>query len=103
MSEREEIDNIEENCEVEHHHDNVVKRVSSIMPDEEMLYDLADFYKVFADSTRIKILYALLQSELCVCDLAEVLGASQSAVSHQLRMLKQMKLVKFRREGTAIV
>lgn len=103
MSEREEIDNIEENCEVEHHHDNVVKRVSSIMPDEEMLYDLADFYKVFADSTRIKILYALLQSELCGCDLAEVLGASQSAVSHQLRMLKQMKLVKFRREGKAIV
>ena len=103
MSEREEIDNIEENCEVEHHHDNVVKRVSSIMPDEEILYDLADFYKVFADSTRIKILYALLQSELCVCDLAEVLGASQSAVSHQLRMLKQMKLVKFRREGKAIV
>jgi DNA-binding transcriptional ArsR family regulator len=103
MSEREEIDNIEENCEVEHHHDKVVKRVSSIMPDEEMLYDLADFYKVFADSTRIKILYALLQSELCVCDLAEVLGASQSAVSHQLRMLKQMKLVKFRREGKAIV
>ncbi|MDD6292732.1 MAG: metalloregulator ArsR/SmtB family transcription factor [Lachnospiraceae bacterium] len=103
MSEREEIDNIEENCEVEHHHDNVVKHVSSIMPDEEMLYDLADFYKVFADSTRIKILYALLQSELCVCDLAEVLGASQSAVSHQLRMLKQMKLVKFRREGKAIV
>ena len=103
MSEREEIDNIEESCEVEHHHDNVVKRVSSIMPDEEMLYDLADFYKVFADSTRIKILYALLQSELCVCDLAEVLGAGQSAVSHQLRMLKQMKLVKFRREGKAIV
>lgn len=103
MSEREEIDNIEESCEAEHHHDNVVKRVSSIMPDEEMLYDLADFYKVFADSTRIKILYALLQSELCVCDLAEVLGASQSAVSHQLRMLKQMKLVKFRREGKAIV
>lgn len=103
MSEREEIDNIEESCEVAHHHDNVVKRVSSIMPDEEMLYDLADFYKVFADSTRIKILYALLQSELCVCDLAEVLGASQSAVSHQLRMLKQMKLVKFRREGKAIV
>ena len=103
MSEREEIDNIEESCEVEHHHDNVVKRVSSIMPDVEMLYDLADFYKVFADSTRIKILYALLQSELCVCDLAEVLGASQSAVSHQLRMLKQMKLVKFRREGKAIV
>ena len=103
MSEREEIDNIEESCEVEHHHDNVVKRVSSIMPDEEMLYDLADFYKVFADSTRIKILYALLQSELCVCDLAEVLGASHSAVSNQLRMLKQMKLVKFRREGKAIV
>ncbi len=92
----------EERCEVEHHHENVVEKVSKIMPDEEMLYDLADFYKVFADSTRIKILYALLQSELCVCDLAEVLGASQSAVSHQLRMLKQMKLVKFRREGKTI-
>lgn len=98
-----EIELTEESCEVEHHHNNIVKQVADIMPDEEMLYDLADFYKVFADSTRIKILYALLQSELCVCDLAEVLGASQSAVSHQLRMLKQMKLVKFRREGKAIV
>ena len=102
MSEREEIDNIEESCEVEHHHDNVVKRVSSIMPDEEMLYDLADFYKVFADSTRIKILYALLQSELCVCDLAETLNMTQSAVSHQLRILKQAKLIKNRREGKSI-
>ena len=93
----------EDKCEIEHHHNNVVKRVAAIMPDDEMLYDLADFYKVFADSTRIKILYALLQSEMCVCDLTEVLGASQSAISHQLRMLKQMKLVKYRRAGKAVV
>ncbi|MDE6208571.1 MAG: metalloregulator ArsR/SmtB family transcription factor [Lachnospiraceae bacterium] len=72
------------------------------MPDDEMLYDLAEFFKVFADSTRIKIIYALSKSELCVCDISEILNVSQSAVSHQLRMLKQMKLVKYRREGKSI-
>ena len=65
----------------------------------EVLKDLADFFKVFADTTRIRILCVLFQSEMCVCDLAEVLGMTQSAISHQLRMLKQMKLVKNRREG----
>lgn len=69
------------------------------MPEEELLYELADFFKIFADSTRIKILYILLQSEMCVCDISEKLGVSQSATSHQLRILKQMKLVKNRREG----
>lgn len=91
-----------EKCEYIHIHEDIVDKVRKILPDEELLYDLADFYKVFADSTRIKILYALLQSEMCVCDLAQILNASQSAISHQLRMLKQMKLVKYRREGKAI-
>ncbi len=70
-----------------------------IFENEELLYDLADFYKVFADSTRIKMLYVMMNNEMCVCDIADALGASQSAISHQLRILKQMKLVKFRRDG----
>ena len=69
------------------------------LPDEEILYDLADLFKTFGDTTRIKILYALMADDLCVCDLAELVGTSQSAVSHQLRTLKQAHLVKFRREG----
>lgn len=73
------------------------------MPDEELLYDLADLFKVFADTTRIKILYALMGSELCVADLAEAVGASQSAVSHQLRTLKQARLVRFRRDGKNVI
>ena len=72
------------------------------MPDEELLYDLADLFKVFADTTRIKILYALFESELCVGDLAQLLDVSQSAVSHQLRLLKASKLVKFRRDGKTV-
>ncbi len=73
------------------------------MPDEEMLYDLADLFKVFSDTTRIKILYALMGGELCVADIAESVGASQSAVSHQLRILKQARLVKFQRDGKSII
>lgn len=69
------------------------------MPDDEVLYDLADLFKVFADTTRVKILYALKDGELCVADIAETVGASQSAVSHQLRILKQSHLVKFERDG----
>ncbi|WP_303249684.1 metalloregulator ArsR/SmtB family transcription factor [uncultured Slackia sp.] len=69
------------------------------LPDEELLYDLADLFKVFADTTRIKILYALMGAELCVADIAGIVGATQSAVSHQLRTLKQAHLVKFKREG----
>ena len=72
------------------------------MPDDEVLYELADLFRVFGDSTRIKILYALFESELCVNDIAQVVGISQSAVSHQLRVLKTSKLVKFRREGKAM-
>ena len=73
------------------------------MPDEEMLYDLADLFKEFSDTTRIKILYALMGSELRVADIAETVNASQSAVSHQLRILKQARLVKFQREGKSII
>lgn len=73
-----------------------------MMPAEEKLYDLADFFKIFGDSTRIKILYVLLQSEKCVCELADVLNMTQSAISHQLRTLKQMDLVRNRREGKTI-
>ena len=72
------------------------------MPDEGTLCDLAEFFKVFADSTRIKILYALANKELCVCDIWQSLGLTQSAVSHQLRILKQMRLVKYRKEGKTI-
>lgn len=91
-----------EQCEFIHVHQDVVEAVKQNMPNEELLYDLADFFKVFADSTRIKILYVLLQSEMCVCDIAQLTGATQSAVSHQLRTLKQMKLVKSRRDGKTV-
>lgn len=71
--------------------------------DEEILYDLADLFKVFSDTTRIKILFALMEDDLCVADIAEAINASQSAVSHQLRILKQARLVKFQREGKNII
>lgn len=73
------------------------------LPDEELLYDLADLFKVFGDTTRIKMLYALMGRELCVADLAELIGATQSAVSHQLRTLKQARLVKFQRDGKNVI
>ena len=73
------------------------------MPDEELLYDLADLFKVFADTTRIKILFALMNHEMPVGELAEAIGATQSAVSHQLRQLKQAHLVKFQRDGKSII
>ena len=73
------------------------------MPDEELLYDLADLFKIFSDTTRIKILYALMGRELCVADIAEETGTTQSAVSHQLRTLKQAHLVKFQRDGRNVV
>lgn len=79
-----------------------IRRLQDDLPDDEVLYDLAELFRVFGDSTRIKILYALFESELCVNDIAQVVGISQSAVSHQLRLLKTSKLVKFRREGKAM-
>lgn len=89
-------------CEYMHVHEDVVKKVNEQMPDEEALYDLAELFKIFGDSTRIRILYALFESEMCVCDIAQLLGMSQSAISHQLRCLKQSKLVKYRRDGKTV-
>ena len=82
--------------------EDVVKKVSEQQPDDEILYDLAELFKVFGDSTRIKILYSMFENELCVNDIARLLNLSQSSVSHQLRILKTSKLVKFRREGKSI-
>lgn len=89
-------------CEYIHIHEDIVKEVIEDLPEEEELCDLADFFKIFADTTRIKILYVLLKHEMCVCDISQLLKTSQSAISHQLRTLKQMKLVKNRREGKTI-
>ncbi|MDE6261623.1 MAG: metalloregulator ArsR/SmtB family transcription factor [Oscillospiraceae bacterium] len=83
-------------------HEDTVGEVLSEMPGDETLYDLAELFKVFGDSTRIKILYALFEAELCVCDIAQLLGLTQSAVSHQLRVLKNSRLVKFRRDGKTV-
>lgn len=83
-------------------HAEVVRQVTEGMPPDEMLYDLAELFKVFGDSTRIRILYALFEAELCVGDMAQLLGLSQTAVSHQLRVLKTNKLVRCRREGKSI-
>lgn len=91
-----------ERCEFLCVHENVVNKVLSDMPKDEELYDLAELFKVFGDSTRIKILYALFEAELCVCDIAQLLSLTQTAVSHQLRVLKNNKLVKFRRDGKNI-
>ena len=89
-------------CQETKVHQDVVDQVRDQLPPEENLYDLAELFKMFGDSTRVKILYALLESELCVCDIARLLNVSQSAVSHQPRVLKGGKLVKFRREGKTL-
>lgn len=89
-------------CQEETIHEDAVESVRSQLPPDELLYDLAELFKIFGDSTRIKILYALLERELCVCDIAKLMDVTQSAVSHQLRVLKHSKLVKFRREGKTI-
>ena len=96
-----------ENCEVElcqgHDvHEDKVSLVAERMPPEDEMADMAELFKVFGDSTRIKILYVLSQSEMCVCDIATLLQMGQSAISHQLRVLKQMRLVSFRREGKTV-
>ena len=83
-------------------HQDTVEKVQALLPAEDDLYDLAELFKVFGDSTRVKILYVLFESEMCVCDIAQLLGMTQSAVSHQLRILKSSKLVKFRREGKTV-
>ncbi len=89
-------------CEENLIHSDAVERVRGLLPRDETLYDLAELFKIFGDSTRVKILYALLEGELCVCDIAKLMEVTQSAVSHQLRVLKTSKLVKFRREGKTV-
>ena len=90
-------------CEGEHEHGGLVQQTGELLPPEEALCDLADLFRVFGDSTRIKILYVLFENEMCVCDIASTLGMGQSAVSHHLRILKQFKLVRFRREGKSVI
>lgn len=93
---------ISECCENIEVHEDLLKIVEETMPDETELYDLAELFKVFGDSTRIRILFVLFEAEVCVCDLAQALNMTQSAISHQLKILKQNKLVKNRREGKSI-
>lgn len=81
---------------------DIVSRVKDNLPEEELLYDLAELFKIFGDSTRIRILYVLFEAEMCVYDIASLLNMTQSAISHQLRVLKQNKLVKSRREGKLV-
>lgn len=89
-------------CDCSIIHEEVVERVRQQMPPEERLYDLADLFKVFGDSTRIRIICALFEAEMCVCDIASLLNMTQSAISHQLRVLKQSRLVKRRRDGKVV-
>jgi len=83
-------------------HDDVIKKVKETMPNDELIFDVAELFKVFGDSTRMKIICALLEEELCVCDIAAITNTTQSAISHQLRVLKQAKLVKYRKEGKVV-
>ncbi len=92
-------DTINNECGV---HQDIIDKVAKAMPDESLFYDAADLLKVFGDPTRIRMIYVLGQSEMCVCDIAKLLNMSQSAISHQLRVLKQARLVKARRSGKTI-
>lgn len=96
------IENEIERCETDEVHEELLKIVNEQLPREEELYDLAELFKVFGDSTRIRILFVLFEAEVCVCDLAASLHMTQSAVSHQLKILKQNRLVKSRRVGKSI-
>ena len=97
------MENIEvEHCDFIHVHDKIVEEARASMPEGEELQSLTNLFKAFGDSTRIRILYVLFRSEMCVCDLARTLDMSQSAISHQLRLLKQLNLVSTRREGKTV-
>ena len=91
-----------EMCDCEHVHSDVVEYVENVLPDEDVLYEIAELFKVFGDSTRTRIISALFEKELCVCDIADLLHMTKSAVSHQLRTLRQTKIVKSRRSGKEI-
>jgi ArsR family transcriptional regulator len=89
-------------CEMPHDHAALLKHIKADMPADELLQDLGDLFKIFGDTTRIKIMYALYEDEMCVCAIADLLGMTQSAISHQLRVLKQARLVNARREGKTV-
>ncbi|MDR1021526.1 MAG: metalloregulator ArsR/SmtB family transcription factor [Synergistaceae bacterium] len=91
-----------ETCDCNVINEEIIAQVRTKMPDDEILLNLADLYKVFSDSTRVKILCALQYSEMCVCDIASLLGMTKSAISHQLRTLRQTRLVKYRRDGKVV-
>ncbi len=91
-----------ERCDCTVIHQDIVDWVKDKMPDEDVLIDLSELFKIFGDSTRVKILWALYESEMCVCDISALLNMSQSAISHQLRILKQTDLVKSRRAGRVV-
>lgn len=91
-----------ETCGFLHVHEDKVAQVQAMLPDDDSLNRLAELFKVFGDGTRIRILYVLFEDEVCVCDLARLVGMTQSAVSHQLRILKQARLIKSRREGKTV-
>ena len=91
-----------DHCEITQVHQGAVDQVRQVLPPDEVLSDLADLFKIFGDSTRIKILYVLFEAEMCVCDIAQLLGMTQSAISQQLRVLKGSKLVKNRRDGKTV-
>lgn len=92
-----------ENCKNHsHNHEEILKKVRNELPVDELLCDLSDLFKIFGDMTRAKILFSLFESEMCVCAMAELLGMTQSAISHQLKILKDAKLVGNRREGKTI-
>lgn len=95
---------MEENleCEVVSINQENVKRIKEKIPEDGKIFDIAELFKVFGDSTRMKIICALLEDELCVCDIAEITNSTPSAISHQLRVLKQAKLVKYRKEGKTV-
>ena len=90
-------------CDFIHAHEGIVEQVRLTLPGEDTLYDLTELFRIFADSTRVRILYVLFESEMCVCDIAALLGMTQSAISHQLRLLKQARLVRCRREGKQVL
>ena len=89
-------------CDTVRVHEDIVRRVEAAMPGEDALYDLTELFRIFGDSTRVRILYVLFVSEMCVCDIARILGMTQSAISHQLRSLKGARLIKSRREGRQV-
>lgn len=89
-------------CSEKKIHEEIVTKTKNEMPDEEVLADLSDLFRVFGDTTRVKIIFALFSNEMCVCDIAELLGMTQSAISHQLRVLKNARLVKFRKGGKTV-